>query len=429
MERILRDNITVWIFAARFPSTLQRWLTNIATQIPKHGGDVKIFSMREGEQNFPEYSDEFKLLPHTSLLKVEGLNSLNKIAANFLNPKKLFSSIRGALDTRVLGNANKSKLNNLLSRLVLAPYLVKKEVDIIHSHSEPAGYKLLPIVRAQKVPFVITFHGLPPPGVNELPVRMREEYTQQASVILVNTEFSKKQYTRLGACEEKIRILPQGTNTHKFKFKAKSFPADNIIKVLTVARFHSEKGQEYAIRAIATLIKAGYQIEYTLVGEGPDKSYLQELAEDLEISPFLNFKSSLSEDEIIAEYQAHHVFILPSLGSEDGLHEETQGVVVQEAQACGALVIATETGGISECLQFGRKGFLVQDKSEQAIAEKLQEIIDNPQKWSEWQITARKWVEENYDIDVIGKKMMQLYQELIQQNNNTKQDESKTCLD
>jgi len=410
----LRDNITVWIIAAKFPSTLQRWLTNIAMQIPKHGSAVKIFFMREGETGFPTDSDEYKLSQHAELLEIEGVNSFKKIARNFLNPKTFWPALKGTFNSNPLGNANKSRINNLLSRLVLAPYLIKSKVDIIHSHSEPAGYKLLPMVRAQKVPFVITFHGLPPPGVNELPVRMREEYTQAASVILVNTEFSKRQYSQLGACEEKIRILPQGTNTQKFKFKAKRFPADKIIRVLTVARFHSEKGQEYALRAVAKLINAGYQIHYTLVGEGPDRAYLECLANELDIDPFIRFKSALSEEEIITEYQAHHIFILPSLGADDGLHEETQGVVIQEAQACGTMVIATQTGGIPECMQYGKQGFLVPDKDDNAIADRLRHIIDNPQLWAEWQNSARKWVEDNYDIDVIGGKMMQLYDELRQ---------------
>ena len=64
--------------------------------------------------------------------------------------------------------------------------------------------------------------------------------------------------------------MPQGTNLADFPFRVRSFPSGEVV-VLTVGRFHPDKGQEYAVRAVASLIKIGINIRYKLVGSGPDR--------------------------------------------------------------------------------------------------------------------------------------------------------------
>src|SRR5690606_2043888 len=112
-------------------------------------------------------------------------------------------------------------------------------------------------------------------------------------------------------------------------------------------------------------------------------------------------------------YAKSHIFILPSLKAIDGFHEETQGVAIQEAQASGLIVIATKTGGLPECVEDDRSAFLVEDRNSQAITEKLQWIIDNPEHWNQWQRDARRHVETHFDIDVTGDRLMQIYSDAI----------------
>ncbi len=408
----MENRLKIWVIAAKFPSTIQPWLANIISQIRIHESEVTVFSTKKGDEAYAEVVDKYDLISRTKYIELTGTKAISTILGNFLSPQLLVSSFRGFFSSSKVDSKYKGAAKNFMARLALAPYLVKQPVDVIHSHSEPAGHKLLPIVKAQGVPFVVTFHGLPPPGVNQLPDDMRQEYIQAASVILVNTEFAKKQYVSLGANPEKIQILPQGTDTEIFKYVQKPFPKDGCINVLTVGRYSEDKGQEFTIRAVAKLISKGYKINFTLIGEGPDKSRLLLLVRGLGIEQYVQFKSSLSEDELILQYQSAHLFVLSSLRARDGFHEETQGVVLQEAQACGAIVVATKSGGIPECVEDGRSAFLVEDRNSDAIVEKLSWMIENHDQWPKWQRRARIHVEENYDINVLGEKMMSLYNQL-----------------
>lgn len=402
------------MFAAKFPSVLQRWLANIVAQIPKNNGVVTVFAAQEGDNVYPDVVDKYNLMEKVHYIKFSNSAILKVLYNNYLNPENTKRSLSGLLFSTKVTSKCKGKLNGVFIKLILAPFLAKGRVDIIHSHSETTGHKLLPIVKAQSKPFIISFHGLPPLGVGQLTNEMRKEYTDEASVILVNTEFAKSQCVSLGMDQDKIKILSQGTDTKRFTFKQKNYPSDGVIRILSVGRFSPEKGQEYSIQAIYELINSGVNISYTLIGEGWNKPKLLGMVEQLGLAKHIIFKSGVDEEGIIKEYQKAHIFIQPSLRSIDGAQEETQGVSIQEAQSCGAIVIASNVGGIPECIEDGVSAFLVEDSSVKAIYDKVNWLIKCPEKWEEWQLVSRDHVVDNFDIDVIGKKLMSIYREVIQ---------------
>lgn len=415
--------IRALIIATKFPSTIQPWLANSTAQVIKQGGSVCIFSMEKGDINYSAIVDEFNLKSHTEIMHYGGKNKFLAIANNFLNPLKFVKSVYGLCIAPRYLSKHKSLRNNIAAALVLAPRFIKQDVDIIHSHFETTGHIMLPVIRAQQKPFVTTFHGLPPPSVSQLPDVMRKEYIDAADVILVNTQFAKKQYMSLGAPAEKIVILPQGIVTKDFTFSAKPKPQGASIELLTVGRFHTDKGQRYVLQALPTLLALGYNLHYTLVGEGPERANLESTVAQLNLQNYVTFHTAISEQKLKEIYTRAHIFVFPSLTDKTGFHEETQGVAIQEAQASGLIVIATKTGGIPECVEDGKSAFLVDDRNSQAIADKIQWIIDNPQRWSEWQHSARQHVETHFDIDVIGKRLMQIYADTItlhQQNHQGK---------
>lgn len=412
----MTHKIRALIIATKFPNTIQPWLANSTAQIVKNGGSATILSMEAGDKNYSSVVDEYHLKSNTINLNFGGKKILLAIANNFLNPLHIVRSIQGLFIAPAYFSKHKPFISNLIGALVLAPHFKKKTIDIIHCHFEITGHKVLPAIRAQQVPFVVTFHGLPPPGVSQLPEKMRAEYIDAADVILVNTEFAKKQYMHLGAPDEKIKILPQGIVTKDFPFFAKPKPVDAPIELLTVGRFHTDKGQKYVLQALPELIKRSYKIHYTLVGTGPNRAQLEQLVEELQLQDNVSFYTTISEKKLKEIYAKAHIFIFPSLRATDGFHEETQGVAIQEAQASGLIVIATKTGGIPECVEDGKSAFLIEDRNSAAITDKIKWIIDNPQQWHEWQHNARQYVETHFDIDAIGNRLMQLYSDTITQS-------------
>jgi len=406
-------SLCVLTITATFPSLIQPWLVNQLAQIVENGGDNRILARRSDMAVYASSIDRYNLLTKFRVIsesKTKLIISLMRLMLNYKTWRAFFKSL---LRYPAILGAKQYSLKEKLYAALLAPYFGLSDIDLIHSHSEMAGNKFMPIIDALNRPLVVTFHGLPPVGVKPIEHEERIRYVSRASIILVNTQFAKKQYVSLGATADKIKIIPQGINLDDFPFKLRSFPQDEIC-ILTVGRYHHDKGQKYAIEAIAELVHAGVNLRYRLVGNGPDLENLKQLTIQLGIDKNVEFYRSLSDQQLSEIYQTSHIFILPSLTARDGLHEETQGVVLQEAQASGLIVIATNVGGIPECIDDGVSGFLVDDRSSKAIAARLTKIISSSEKWEEYQTLGRRWVEERYDIRVIGKKIKSLYANVIE---------------
>lgn len=405
--------LRVLTITATFPSLIQPWLVNQLVQIIENGGENRILARHSETKVYNSNIDRYRLIEH-ALLVPDSKMGLIKINLGILfSLAGSIAFLRGIARLPRVLLAQQFTLKEKLLSFLMIPYMGLADVDVIHSHSEMAGNRFMPIIYALAKPLVITFHGLPPAGVNPITREQRGRYAKQSSFILVNTDFAKKQYVSLGADETKIRILPQGTDLEKFPFRARTFPENNTMNILTVGRFHPDKGQQYAISAIASLIKDGFKIKYRLVGNGPERERLQQLGRELEVEEHIEFFSQISDEKLQEIYDDSHIFILPSLTDKEGLHEETQGVVLQEAQASGLITIATRAGGIPECIDDGVSGFLVEDRSEDAIKRQLIDIIHMPERWVEIQLKGRQWVEEKYSIRMIGKKINRLYQSLL----------------
>ena len=403
----------ILIIAEKFPNRIQPWFANIVAQIVANGNEVVIFSLLEGDNQYTSVVSEYSLLNHTKVIKIYGYHLVLTALSNLLYPHKMAATIRGFFKFKSDPKIFPSWIKRSLYRLALAPFCALDDIDIIHSHFEMAGYRFLPLIQSLNVPFVVTFHGLPPPGVPKITPVMRKRYTESADLILLNTKFAKNQYVSLGADEKKIQILPQGTDTIKFTYSNRPIRDRSGIHLLSVGRLSVDKGHVFTIRAIYKLIQSGVDVRLRIVGQGPDYEELGSLVEDLGLKEFVSIESGLSEDELMSRYHDADIFVLSSISSQDGSHVETQGVVLQEAQATGALVIATRVGGIPECIDDGVNGLLIDEKSSDQIAEKILWLIDNLDRWDQIRFQARRHVEENYSIELIGEKLIRYYKSLI----------------
>ena len=94
--------------------------------------------------------------------------------------------------------------------------------------------------------------------------------------------------------------------------------------------------------------------------------------------------------ELVEQKMAQaHIFMAPSVTANDS-DVEGQGLVLQEAQACGLPVLATDHNGFPEGMLPGRSGFLVPERDVDGLAEKLAYMIEHDGKWAEWGRAGRQ---------------------------------------
>ena len=76
-------------------------------------------------------------------------------------------------------------------------------------------------------------------------------------------------------------------------------------------------------------------------------------------------------------------------------------------------VVAFNHCDIPQIIQNGKSGFLVPEKDIDALVEKVNYLIENPQVWPEMGRAGRRFVEENYDIDKLNGKLVEIYKRIL----------------
>lgn len=402
--------LNVLTITGAFPNLVQPWLVNQLVQVQRQGGDNRIISFREESiSNSP--AGLYGLERKYCCVGNDRPSLLSFFANNVVRFNWLRSGI--TLCKNYVGIGKGLKIKRLLFEIMFSPAFAVKP-DLVHSHEEIAGAKLNNLIKTLNVPHVVTFHGLPPADVAALSVEERQSFTESVDLAFVNTNFAKRHYVALGGPAKKVRVVPQGIDLTHWHYQPNRPPKlHEPLRLLTVGRLSEEKGHRYVISALPSLIKNGIDVQYHIVGQGPEKEPLQKQAAELGLQGNVFFHGVLKGETLRQHYVQSHLFVLPSIKGA-GKAEETQGVVIQEAQASGLIVVAANTGGIPECLDDGVSGFLVPDKDPEALSQMVRHLLKQQGDWPLIQEKARLWVETHYCSDKIGKRMNHYYWEAIQ---------------
>jgi len=302
-------------------------------------------------------------------------------------------------------------LNNLF---YLAPFL-DKNYDIIHCHFGPNGKEFLFLkdIFNFKVKYVTVFHGYDITKIlKENGKNFYKDLFKKGDIFLPISNHWGKRLIELGCKKNKIVVHRMGVNINDFKFKPRKRKSNEKIKLLTIARLVKKKGLEFGIQAVAKLIKKYPNLEYKIAGDGPLRNELEALITKFNVQDKIKLLGWMEHGEVRRLMQEAHIFILPSITSQDG-DQEGIPVVLMEAQAVGLPIISTWHSGIPELVIDGKSGFLVSERDVDALAEKLEYLIKHPEVWPEMGRFGRKFVEEHYDIKKLNKRLVEIYQNLL----------------
>ncbi|MEM1510616.1 MAG: glycosyltransferase family 4 protein [Thermofilaceae archaeon] len=147
-----------------------------------------------------------------------------------------------------------------------------------------------------------------------------------------------------------------------------------------------------------------------LVIAGPDDGYLNEaknLAKTLNIDDSVMFTGPLYGRYKLEAYIDAYVYVLPS-------RYEIFGNTVLEAYACCTPVIASSVGGLSDLVVNGETGLLFEAENSEELAKNIYCLLNDSSKAAEMGLKGRKFVEENFRIDTVIKKLEHVYEEIVE---------------
>ncbi|SDN70101.1 glycosyltransferase family 4 protein [Actinacidiphila guanduensis] len=178
--------------------------------------------------------------------------------------------------------------------------------------------------------------------------------------------------------------------------------------VVCVSRLVKRKGQDTLILALPRVLREFPDAVLLIVGGGPYRQELQNLAERTGVSQAVHFTGPVPWSELPAHYGAGDVFAMPCRTRRGGLDVEGLGIVYLEASATGLPVVAGDSGGAPDAVLDGETGWVVPGGDPAAAADRILGLLRDPGLRTAMGERGRRWVEESWRWDHLAGRLKSL---------------------
>jgi glycosyltransferase involved in cell wall biosynthesis len=184
-------------------------------------------------------------------------------------------------------------------------------------------------------------------------------------------------------------------------------PTDRVILFVgALDRAHYFKGVQVLMQALDLL--SDRSVRLLVVGDGDWREAYQHKAAVLGLEEQVVFCGRVPDDELPLHYACSDLLVLPST-----TRGEAFGVVLLEAMACGKPVVASNLPGVRSVVADGQDGLLVRPRDVNDLAEKMQVLLDDPERRRQMGLRGRSKVEEKYDWPTIIPRLVRTYEEVL----------------
>lgn len=282
-------------------------------------------------------------------------------------------------------------------------------IHVIHAHSAlPCGHAAMLLAAELQLPYVVSVHGLDAYSTNQVRGRAgewcrrisRRVYRSAKRVVCISEHV--REAVLDGARESRTSVVHNGVDPVMFS------PGDaspsSPPKILSVGNLIPIKGHDVLIRATATLVPEFPELQLEIIGEGPERSRLEQLARELNLGNRVSFLGRRSRLQVAEAMRQGTMFVLPS-------RYEGLGCVYLEAMSTGKPVIGCRGQGISEIIQHGSNGFLVGPDNDRELALAIAMLLRDGNRMRSLGIAARDTILEGLTLDHQAERFLRIYRE------------------
>ena len=176
--------------------------------------------------------------------------------------------------------------------------------------------------------------------------------------------------------------------------------------LIHVSNFRKIKNLPHIVDAFMK-IRANMKAKLLLVGDGPEK---HRVMDQVKGSPYMKDVLFLGKQENLAELYA--ISDLKLLLSQ----QESFGLVLLEAMACGVPCIGTNVGGIPEVIEHGVDGYIVELGDTEAVAAYATHLLQDEEQLLRFREAAIRAVSEKFHSSKIVEQYENLYEKVAERN-------------
>ena len=286
-----------------------------------------------------------------------------------------------------------------LDFLYLAPYLLfrvfifmsnrGREIDVIHAQGLNAGLVGVILKTIFRKKLVISLHAVYELDGKSLTSRAIAWIANRADKVLGGSKVIREQMSSLGVSQDKLGECKYWIDIDRFSPKdSKEARKKNGINeqftVLFVGRLIQKKG----VKLLVDIAKELNQIQFVLIGNGPEEQYVEKSSKQ---NKNIQFLGKIKNSELHEFYNSADIFCFPSL------YDEAFGLVGMEAVSCGLPVVGSNLGGISEALDDTVSVLVNPTHENLKIA--ILELYENPDAIKVLKKACRNYALKNFSIN------------------------------
>lgn len=273
--------------------------------------------------------------------------------------------------------------------------------DIVHAHWWfPSGLVGTWLSKLSHTPLVTTLHGTDVRIARTVSMSrpaFRHVLQHSRAITAVSKWLADEAQSLVSAPHPVVAPMPVATEL----FSPGGVRAQSML--LFVGRLTKQKGVDLLLHALAKL-PAGIQLD--VVGEGAERAALERLARELGVGPRVRWHGTQQHSELVRFYQSAAALIVPS--ADEGL-----GLVAAEAMLCETPVVAFESGGLPDVVQHERTGLLVRERSPDALADAIEQMLARPDRGQALGAAGRLHALSTFAPESVARRYIDIYRAAI----------------
>jgi glycosyltransferase involved in cell wall biosynthesis len=231
------------------------------------------------------------------------------------------------------------------------------------------------------------------------PLRLFYAVLARLAYIIVLYDFVKSGLEGYWVAPGSIYHIPPSIDTeaiyNRSQEKVQSVPGKFI--VCSAGALHKKKGFHVVIKAIKIAREFIPNIEYVIIGDGPERENLQWLIRTLGLEQVVRIVTR--RDEIYSQIASSNVYVMPDA------QREAFGYEVLDAMACQRAIVAPDYGCFAELITSGQNGILVPGAQPESYAQALVTLANEPQTVTELGNQAIRHVYMHYDSEAVAQTL------------------------
>lgn len=297
-----------------------------------------------------------------------------------------------------------------LDNAAIDSLLAESDFDVLHFHEPWVPIVSRQILTRSSAVNIATFHAkLPETVMTKTLEKVVTPYTKSIlKYIDTFTAVSEAaaEYAR-SISSAPITLVPNGIDIDKFRASKKQKREDNLI--VYVGRLEKRKGVTCLIDAFAALQRQNPDARLVLAGDGPDRTKLELQVKELGLDN-VEFLGFIDEPTKIRLLHSATVFCSPAL------YGESFGIVLLEAMAAGAVIVAGNNPGYAGVMQDKGAISIVNAKDTKEFAGRLNLLMKDKELRALWSTWAEKYVQQ-FNYRQIAKSYLDVYKRALKEHN------------